>query len=62
MKKMIHPALVSMDEDFDSKPPSKGVKLFIFTIAKTGKLRKFLDDKLDEMFQVDPKQGGRYGR
>ena len=47
----------------DSKPPSKGDKLFSFTTAKTGKLRKFLDDKLDEMFQVNPnlKGGKRYG-
>ncbi len=54
-KRNTQAALSSLNNDLDGKPPSKGDRLFYFTTAKTGKLRKFLDDKLDEMFQVDPK-------
>ena len=53
-KRNTQAALASLNNDLDGEPLSKGDKLFLFTTAKTGKLRKFLDDKLDEMFQVDP--------
>ena len=60
-KRNTQAALASMNNDLDSIPPSKGDKLFCFTTAKTGKLRKFLDGKLDEMFQVDPNLNNKKG-
>lgn len=53
-KRNTEAALASLNSDLDSKPQSKGDKLFSFTTAKTGRLREILDDKLDEMFQADP--------
>ena len=53
-KRNTQAALASLNNDLDSKPPSKGDKLFSFTTAKTGKLRRILRDKLDEMVDDQP--------